>query len=84
MNLNNPFIILLDISACAILLGLGLAGIYEALAILNLHIPFTPNIPLITDMVRPWVMAHKPLALGLAAIAFGGLFWLFFHFFLSA
>lgn len=74
--------ILLDISAGALILGLLLAGAYETIAIVNTHIPFTQNLPLITDIVRPWVMAHKMIALAIAAIIVAAFFWLFFHFFL--
>ena len=78
----NKFMVILDMSAALILLGLFLAGSYEALAIINSHIPFTPNLPFITDIVRPWVAAHKAIALGIAALIFAAFFWLFFHFFL--
>lgn len=73
----------LDVAAALIVLGLLLAGAYEALALINLKIVFTPNLPLITHLVRPWVMAHKDLALGLSALAFAAEFWLFFHFLLN-
>lgn len=76
------FSIILDIAAAFLLLGLFAAGFYEMLAIINNHVSFTPDLPYITDIVRPWVMAHKMLALGIAAIVFAGFFWLFFHFFL--
>lgn len=76
------FSIILDIAAALLLLGLFLAGAYEAIAIINVHIPFTGNLPLITDIVRPWVMANKMIALAIAAIIFAGFFWLFFHFYL--
>jgi hypothetical protein len=75
--------ILLDISAAFLLLGLALAGVYEALAIINLYIPFTHNIPLISSIVKPWVHNHLGIALAIAAIFVGAIFWLFFHFFLS-
>lgn len=78
MNWN----ILLDIAAALLLLGLFLAGAYETLAIINNHIPFTGNLPFITDIVRPWVAAHKMIALALAALVFAAFFWLFFHFYL--
>jgi hypothetical protein len=78
----NNLGILLDISAALLLLGLFLAGAYEAIAIINLHIPFTSNLPLITDIVRPWVMAHKMVALAIAALVFAAFIWLFFHFYL--
>ncbi len=77
----NPSI-LLDIAATLLLLGLFLAGAYETLAIINQHISFTPNFPLITDIVRPWVMTHKMIALAIAALIVASLFWLFFHFYL--
>lgn len=76
------FSIMLDIAAAFLFLGLCLAGAYEAAAIINYHIPFTSNLPYITDIVRPWVMSHKPIALAIAALVFGAFFWLFFHFFL--
>lgn len=72
----------LEISAGLIVLGLLLAGAYEALGIINRAIPFTPDLPLISAIVRPWVAAHKDFALGLAAVAFAAEVWLFFHFFL--
>jgi hypothetical protein len=75
---------ILDIAAALIVLGLLFVGVYEMLAIINLHIPFTKDIPLITSIVRPWVMANKMIALGIAAIVVASFFWLFFHFFLSA
>ena len=80
---NLSWSILLDISAAAILLGLCLAGVYEGIAIINTYIPFTHDIPLITDIVRPWIMNNKALAIFFAAVVFAALFWLFFHFFLS-
>jgi hypothetical protein len=75
--------VLLDISAALLLLGLFLAGAYEAIAIINLYIPFTGNLPLITDIVRPWIAAHKVIALILAALFFAAFFWLFYHFYLQ-
>ena len=78
----SGFTILLDVAAALILLGLFLMGAYEAFAIINTHIPFTPDLPLITNLVRPWVAAHKALALGIAALIVAAFFWLFFHFFL--
>ena len=78
------FHILLDISAGALILGLFLAGAYETIAIVNTHIAFTPNLPLITSIVRPWVMANKMWALAIASVVVAAEFWLFFHFFLSA
>lgn len=76
--------LLLDIAAALLLLGLFLLGAYEMLAIINTHIPFTPGLPYITDIVRPWVMAHKAIAILIAALVFAAFFWLFFHFFLPA
>jgi len=52
------------------------------IAILNYHIPFTPNLPTITDIVRPWIMEHKAIALGIASLILAAFFWLFGHFFL--
>lgn len=78
------WIALLDIAAALLILGLAFVGVYEALAVINLHIPFTHDIPLITQIVRPWVMAHKAIALAIVALIFAAIFWLFFHFFLSA
>ncbi len=75
---------LFGISAGLIVLGLALMLGYEAIAIINLHIPFTKNLPLITDIVRPWAMAHKMLFLAIAAIVLADLFWLFWHFVLPA
>jgi hypothetical protein len=74
--------ILLDVAAALLLLGLFAAGAYEALAVINTHIPFTPNIPLITDIVRPWIAAHKMVALAIASVVVACFFWLFFHFYL--
>lgn len=74
--------LLLDVAAALLLLGLALAGVYETLAIINNAVPFTPDLPYITDIVRPWVMANQALALAIAALVFAALFWLFFHFFL--
>jgi hypothetical protein len=76
--------IFLDVSAALILAGLFGCGLYETIAIINWRIPFTRNLPLITDIVRPWVYNHTALALGLAAIVVAAFFWLFFHFFLPA
>jgi hypothetical protein len=75
--------ILLDISAACLLAGLFAAGLYELLALINLHVPFTPNFPLITWIVRPWIAAHPQLALLIATLVFGSFFWLFFHFYLG-
>jgi hypothetical protein len=74
--------IILDIAAALLLLGLFIAGAYEAIAIINFHVPFTKNLPMITDIVRPWVAANKMWALAIAALVFAGFFWLFFHFYL--
>lgn len=74
--------LILDLSAALLLAGLFAAGLYEMLALINMHIPFTNNFPLITDIVRPWVMAHKAIALAIAALIFASFFWLFFHFYL--
>src|SRR2546421_58111 len=63
-----------------LLLGLLLAGAYEVIALVNTHVPFTSNLPLITSIVRPWVIAHKPLALGIAMVIFASFGWLFYHF----
>lgn len=73
----------LDIVAALILLGFFLAGVYETLAIINLRIPFTPDLPLITTVVRPLVAKSKDFALAIVALAFAAQFWLFFHFFLN-
>lgn len=51
--LLNNLHILLDLAAGALILGLLLAGAYETIAVINTHIPFTSNLPLITDIVRP-------------------------------
>lgn len=76
--------ILLDLAAGLLVLGLFLTGAYETIAVVNSHIPFTQNLPLITSIVRPWVMANKMWALALAAVIFAAFFWLFFHFYLPA
>lgn len=78
----NNIHILLDIAAGALLLGLLAAGAYEVIAVVNTHIPFTKDLPLITDIVRPWVMANKMWALAIAAAFVAAFFWLFFHFYL--
>lgn len=76
------FGVILDIAAALLLLGLFAAGLYETLAIINNYVPFTPDLPYITDIVRPWVMAHKAIAIAIAALVFAAFFWLFFHFYL--
>lgn len=75
---------ILDVVAGLLVVALLLAGIYETIAIVNLHFPLTGNLPTITSIVRPWVAANKMWALAIAAVVFAGEFWLFFHFFLSA
>jgi len=74
--------VLLDIAAGLILLGLLFALGYEIIAIVNSHISATPNIPLITEIVRPWIMAHKIWAVTIATVVFASFFWLLFHFYL--
>lgn len=74
--------IILDISAALLLAGLFAAGLYELLALVNMHLNFTPDFPLITDIVRPWVQKHSAIALAIAALIFAAFFWLFFHFYL--
>jgi len=74
--------ILLDIGAGFIVLGILILLGYETVALVNSHIPFTGNLPLITAIIRPWVMEHKGWALAIAAVIFAAFFWLFFHFFL--
>lgn len=76
--------VILDISAALIVLGLFLAGAYEAIAIINTHIPFTKDIPQITMIVRPWVAAHKMWFLAISAVILAAFFWLFWHFVLPA
>lgn len=73
---------ILDIAAGLLLIGLLLCGAYEVAAIVNTHIPFTKDLPLITDIVRPWVAQNKMWALAIAALFVAAFFWLFFHFFL--
>lgn len=75
-------ILILDISAALLLAGLFAAGLYECLALINLKIAWTPDFPLITAIVRPWVQAHRNIALAIAALIFAAFFWLFFHFYL--
>lgn len=75
---------MLDVASALILLGLFLLGAYETLAIINAHIAFTHNLPYITDIVRPWVKAHKMIFLAISAIIVAAFFWLFFHFVLGA
>jgi hypothetical protein len=72
--------VVLDIAAALVLLGLFLLGVYETVAIINLHISATPDIPLITSIVRPWVAAHKLIFLAICAVIVAAFFWLFFHF----
>lgn len=74
--------IILDIIAALILLGLFLAGVYEAIAIINLNIKFTPDFPTITSIIRPWVAANRKVAILIAALILAAFFWLFFHFYL--
>lgn len=76
--------LVLDVSAAFIVLGLFLAGAYEALAIINNYIPFTKDIPQITAIVRPWAMANKMWFLAISAVIVAALFWLFWHFVLPA
>lgn len=76
--------VVLDVSAALIVLGLFIAGAYEAIAIINLHIPFTKDIPQITLLVRPWVAAHKMWFLAISALVLASFFWLFWHFVLPA
>jgi hypothetical protein len=74
---------ILTIAGGLILLGMFLTGIWEVIALINLRLPFTPDFPPITWLVRPWIANNKDFALGLAAAAFASQFWLFFHFFLN-
>lgn len=74
---------ILEIAALMFLLGMFLAGVYEVVALINLKIPFTPNFPPITYIVRPWVAANKNGALAIACVWFAAQIWLFFHFFLN-
>jgi hypothetical protein len=76
--------LILDIAAGLLVLGLLLTGAYETIAIVNLHISATPDIPTITSFVRPWVASHKMIALAIVAVVLASEFWLFFHFFLTA
>lgn len=80
----GPFVVLLDVVAGLLVLGLFLAGAYEAIAIVNTHIPFTKDLPLITTIVRPWVAQNKMWFLAISGVVFASLFWLFFHFVLPA
>lgn len=73
---------LLDISAALILLGFFGMGVYETIALINSYVSFTPDLPLITNIVRPWVSSHLNIALAIAALIFASFFWLFFHFYL--
>ncbi len=66
----NNLHILLDLAAGMLLLGLLLAEAYEVIAVVNIHIPFASNLPLITDIVRPWVMSHKMIALVVSPFSF--------------
>jgi hypothetical protein len=75
--------LILDVAAAFLLLGLFLAGAYEALAIINNYVPFTGHIPYITDIVRPWIAGHPGWSLLIATIIFADLFWLFGHFYLT-
>lgn len=74
---------ILSIASGLVLLAMFLAGAYEVVALINLKLPFTPDFPPITWLVRPWIAANKDGALGIAALAFAAQFWLFFHFFLN-
>jgi hypothetical protein len=75
--------LLLDIAAGMIVIAILLAGIYEVIALVNLHIPFTQNIPLITTIVRGWIKNNQILGVTLAAIASFAFFWLLLHFYLN-
>lgn len=80
----NNYAWILDIAAALLLLGLLLAGVYEMLAIINLHISFTPNFPPITAIVRPWLATHKLVGVTIAALVVGAVCWLILHFYLPA
>jgi hypothetical protein len=77
----NKLAVILDISAALILLGMFLAGAYEAIAFLNFHIPFTPNLPFITTIVRPWVATHRSLFIVLVALVVASIIWVSIHFY---
>lgn len=68
---------LLDASAAALVLGIGLALAYEAIAFFS-----GGRIPLISDIVIPWVHLHLWLATLIAAICVGAVAWFLIHFFI--
>lgn len=84
MKGGNPAIIILDICAAFLILGLLLAGVYEMIAIINNHISATPDIPYITTIVRGWIAQNKMIALAVAMLFLAAIGWLFFHFYLPA
>lgn len=73
---------LLTIAALLIVIGVLLAGLYESVAVINQYIPFTPNIPTITDIIRPWVSTHITLAQIIFSALVGGVVFVFIHLFL--
>ena len=73
---------ILEVTAYILLLGMFLAGLYEVVALINLKVPFTPDFPPITWVLRPWIASNRNFALFIASLAFAAQFWLFFHLFL--
>lgn len=71
----------LEVGVTLIALGVFMLGAYEALAILNTHIMFTRNIPLITDIVRPWIQRHPIIGVTIASILVFVVAWFVLHFF---
>ena len=84
MKGGNPAIIILDICAALLVMGLLLAGVYEMIAIINNHISVTPDVPYITTIVRQWIASNKMVALAVAMLILAAIGWLFFHFYLPA
>lgn len=80
---HNPILIILDIAAGLITLGILIALAYEVVALVNLAIPFTPNLPTITSIVRPLIMEHKMTAIIITLFIAAAFAWLIYHFFIQ-
>lgn len=76
MVVNNTAFDILGIIFLTSIAGL---LIYEFIAIITKE-----RIPMITHIVRPWVLSHKFLAVGIAGIVTGLLTFLILHFYLPA
>ena len=76
------FFILLDIIGALVALAVGLAIVYEGIAVWIHYIPWIGNIPTITSIVRPWALKHQMLFTGISIGILAFLIWLFLHFLL--